>query len=299
MDKPISDKKLNANRENAKKSTGPRTPFGKAISKFNALKHGVFAAKTIILGPPLLEDAGAFLAILEGLRAHYDPKGVHEDVLVQEIAVAKWKAVRLEGYEAAAAAERLSKAVANAKIELLEERWGTMQKGIKFGSALDPGERPLVTAEALREQLDLVDGLARGDLKIEDQLDFWVFACMEKLGHGALAQMEKIDDGGEPSESNVTPEACRGLLKDVSTTELEDLKRRFRSQAEDILQAMWMQRAKVVPHEAALEKALVPDDAEVNKIVRYSTYLVRLEEQKVKMLEHLQEARRKKEGGGR
>src|SRR4051812_40816467 len=37
----ISEKKLRANRENAKKSTGPKTVEGKNISKRNALKHGL------------------------------------------------------------------------------------------------------------------------------------------------------------------------------------------------------------------------------------------------------------------
>jgi len=39
----LSEKKLKANRENAKKSTGPRTARGKANSRRNALKHGLFA----------------------------------------------------------------------------------------------------------------------------------------------------------------------------------------------------------------------------------------------------------------
>ncbi len=38
-----SPKKLNANRQNAKKSTGPKTLRGKAHSRRNALKHGLFA----------------------------------------------------------------------------------------------------------------------------------------------------------------------------------------------------------------------------------------------------------------
>ena len=48
--KAISVRKLIANRRNAKKSTGPRTPQGKAYSSRNALKHGLF-------GRPQLEFA--------------------------------------------------------------------------------------------------------------------------------------------------------------------------------------------------------------------------------------------------
>jgi hypothetical protein len=41
----ISDRKLHANQENARKSTGPRTAQGKAKASRNALKHGMTAAK--------------------------------------------------------------------------------------------------------------------------------------------------------------------------------------------------------------------------------------------------------------
>jgi len=40
---PISERKLQANRANAKRSTGPRTERGKAISRRNALKHGILS----------------------------------------------------------------------------------------------------------------------------------------------------------------------------------------------------------------------------------------------------------------
>jgi hypothetical protein len=40
---PISERKLQANRANAKRSTGPRTEAGKAASRKNALKHGILS----------------------------------------------------------------------------------------------------------------------------------------------------------------------------------------------------------------------------------------------------------------
>jgi hypothetical protein len=39
----VSNRKVQANRQNASKSTGPRTRRGKAFSCRNALKHGLFA----------------------------------------------------------------------------------------------------------------------------------------------------------------------------------------------------------------------------------------------------------------
>ena len=41
--RPISERKLQANRANAKRSTGPRTERGKAASRRNALKHGILS----------------------------------------------------------------------------------------------------------------------------------------------------------------------------------------------------------------------------------------------------------------
>ena len=43
MKQPISERKLQANRANAKRSTGPRTEAGKAASRRNALKHGILS----------------------------------------------------------------------------------------------------------------------------------------------------------------------------------------------------------------------------------------------------------------
>jgi hypothetical protein len=54
----ISAKKLAANRANAKKSTGPRTPEGKRRSSKNAVTHGMFCNDTVLPG----EDASTAIS---------------------------------------------------------------------------------------------------------------------------------------------------------------------------------------------------------------------------------------------
>ena len=51
-----SEKQVMANRANAKRSTGPKTAAGKALSRMNAHKHGL-TAQTIAIGD---EDPKAF-----------------------------------------------------------------------------------------------------------------------------------------------------------------------------------------------------------------------------------------------
>ena len=54
---PISRRKLRANRRNAEKSTGPRTPEGKARASRNATTHGVFCRDVVVPG----EDRAGFV----------------------------------------------------------------------------------------------------------------------------------------------------------------------------------------------------------------------------------------------
>ena len=68
--KTVSPCKLQANRENAKKSTGPKTARGKRNSSFNALKHGVLARKVMFAPDGKLLDPG-LQRLFESLHDRY------------------------------------------------------------------------------------------------------------------------------------------------------------------------------------------------------------------------------------
>ena len=65
-----TDAQIQANRENAKKSTGPRTPEGKARVSKNALKHGLLAQDSVIPG----EDPAEFDRHLTTYQDTYLPE---------------------------------------------------------------------------------------------------------------------------------------------------------------------------------------------------------------------------------
>lgn len=56
--KKVTEKKLAANRQNAKQSTGPRTERGKSFSKFNPIKYALFAKYIVI--PILIQNPSCF-----------------------------------------------------------------------------------------------------------------------------------------------------------------------------------------------------------------------------------------------
>ena len=76
-----------ANRENAKKSTGPRTQQGKVISSRNSLVHGMTSGKFL----PPDADPQEFLQLFDQFRARFQPFDEVEDALVERLAAAEFK----------------------------------------------------------------------------------------------------------------------------------------------------------------------------------------------------------------
>ena len=86
-----------ASRKNGAKSRGPKTPEGKARSARNALKHGLCARQTVVLGD---EDLAAFDALEAALMAELAPQGALQAVLARRIVAATWRLERAERIEA-------------------------------------------------------------------------------------------------------------------------------------------------------------------------------------------------------
>jgi hypothetical protein len=82
----ISDKQLEANRKNAKLG-GVKTEEGKAVSRLNALKHGLLSE--VILLPE--EDDNALLELGKRMRAELKPVGELELSLVDRITSNLWR----------------------------------------------------------------------------------------------------------------------------------------------------------------------------------------------------------------
>jgi hypothetical protein len=97
--RPISIRKIEANRRNAKRSTGPRTIAGKARVSCNAVKHGFFAG----VERWTEDDRRALDAILEGLRDEFKPTEAAEKYWVATLATTTVRLAMMMRYENLAA----------------------------------------------------------------------------------------------------------------------------------------------------------------------------------------------------
>ena len=91
-----SDKQTKANQRNALKSTGPKTPEGRAAIRLNARTHGLLSQEVLLHG----EDEDALKELGESLRAELQPVGELENLLVDRIVATHWRLRRLGRVEA-------------------------------------------------------------------------------------------------------------------------------------------------------------------------------------------------------
>lgn len=89
-----TDKQLQANKQNAKLG-GVKTPEGKAITKFNALKHGLLSSEVLLKG----EDKDNLVKLSNQIRESLQPVGEIEQLLTDRIITNFWRLKRAMGVE--------------------------------------------------------------------------------------------------------------------------------------------------------------------------------------------------------
>jgi hypothetical protein len=93
-----TERQIKASRANGARSRGPVTAEGKYSSSRNAIKHGLLA-ETIVLKT---EPSDRFLEILAELEEELQPETSIEYTLIEKMAAARWRQLRLWGMEKAA-----------------------------------------------------------------------------------------------------------------------------------------------------------------------------------------------------
>ena len=112
---------INANRQNAQKSTGPRTAEGKAAVAQNAVKHGLFAVQDVLT----VENQAEFDQLREEMLAELSPIGSVESLLAQRAVSLAWRLRRAEVMQ-------------NQVIEYMIDTYGDEQRRYYGSSPSDP-----------------------------------------------------------------------------------------------------------------------------------------------------------------
>ena len=132
----VSQKRIDANRRNAARSTGPKTAEGKAKSRRNSLVHGLAGAGVVLFE----RETEALRVRAEECREALGPVDAFEEMLVETVAVESLRVDRCR------AEERLAR---DFKGRRAEHCWEDERKGAVAREARSLASRPAETAMAL------------------------------------------------------------------------------------------------------------------------------------------------------
>ena len=99
-----TDKQIQANRENAQHSTGPRTPEGKARAAVNRTTHALTGRHAVLA----TESPADFDRLLANLRDEWDPQSETESQQVELLAHHWWRLFRIARLENDAFSKRFA-----------------------------------------------------------------------------------------------------------------------------------------------------------------------------------------------
>ncbi len=88
---------IRANRANALRSTGPKTPEGKKVCAQNSTRHGMLSQTVVLEG----ESQTRFEDLVICLTAQLKPRSLAEAAIVETMAIARWKQMRIWGIQKA------------------------------------------------------------------------------------------------------------------------------------------------------------------------------------------------------
>lgn len=252
-----SKKKIEANRRNAEKSTGPRTEEGKVTASKNATKHGIFAAVEVLPHLEREEEWEAHRArVIQDLR----PVGYMEQVLADRVTILLWRMGRVVRFE---------REVSAAELENVE--WQRQRDFVR-----EARERVLF--------LGRFPGMSFFDT-VPSKLAAWIIdqaaedVDVEIYGHATPISFPGYPDGADLDQVHWTVENLRdclkviarhaGLTMDELLTRVEQRAHRQLKEDQDVwdgLQRELDQRRR---------RSLLPPGPELDKVTRYEAALER------------------------
>lgn len=264
--RPISLRKLEANRLNALQSTGPRTLRGKSYSRRNALKHGLFT-NGLTDFEALCENPQEYEQLVNGLWDHYQPQGKAEEIEVERIAICCWRLKRVWRYENA---ENLA-----ARRDIVNRE---LKEQAEYCTERDEKEQAVIL------QLQTAKKEIEEKGEISQELKQRIFAMMPGLdGLWSVLDKAALERLKEPDVSKMFERVSaqqRSWIISMYTV---------RGAIAYLEQLSNIRSTNVI--ETAIGQHAIPDREVVDKILRYETSMERSLDRAVDRLERLQRRR--------
>ena len=281
MPKTMSLKQIAANRRNAQKSTGPKTPNGRAVSKMNAFKHGILSKEVLVRGRQIKESGREFDALRQRFWEDWNPVGATEEMLVDQIVTTYWRLRRALKAEAGEIALSVDEGHWNRKHEDPALRWVLWES---FGDPVYAMGNSVLGNFILENQLKEVRA------SVEQEGELTEAAIQSVVYHGKpyslTEDLEKLRSQLQQNPEGLEPSALRAKQKEQA---LACLDRQLRS-------ISWA-KSDCEEHEEKEEEARqaaagLPSTEVLDKIMRYVTKLERQLFCLMNQLERLQRRRR-------
>ena len=318
---------IEANRNNAGRSTGPRTADGKGRSSRNAVRHG-FRSDLAVLP---YEQADAWERHRDGVVRSLAPAGTLEEALACRVALCLWRLQRVAVYEAA---------TATAAIESTKDEIERHRSGDPIAVLLAPSTDDMRLLAKTEEELSKVRvhvGEAEAELAIVELLAAGADDATPVDGEAAACVLEDADNSvprdeddmeggldineadflvrvGVPESELDGPWQWKGWTAGMVRRGISLVAAHARYPADRLLARMLpadrehlvakrqevrrlaaeaqaiRRRAKAAEDRASLHR-LLPDAAMLEKLSRYEAHLSRQLSQALHELERLQAAR--------
>ena len=277
MRKTMSLKQIAANRRNAQKSTGPKTRRGKAVSKMNALKHGLLSSEVLVRGKHARESKREFRAFQERFWEHFKPVGPVEEILVNKVVNLGWRLRRVlkaESGEIALNVDRgrwrRSQSDADLCLKDWEDRVSQLEK-----SAIGNGLLMHCLYEVrkrVEQEGELTEAAIQGLLKVLGGEPNSMTKDLERL----RSHLQQNPEGLEPSA--LLEQALTAIDRKLETLELRKADCEKREKMEE---------------EARQAADILPSVEVLDRILRYET---QLERKWYRALIHLEREQRRRLG---
>jgi hypothetical protein len=285
MRKTMSPKQLAANQRNAEKSTGPKTPAGRAVSKMNALKHGILSKEVLVSGRNVRESRRELAALHQRFWDELQPIGPMEEMLVDQIVTAHWRLRRALTAESGEIALSVDGGCWQ------RDKHNPLTLLLAFPSL--PGTEPLITkleqsvwgCRYLAHCLDKVRKAVERDGELTEAMLKEFKDALRDQTADMGRKLEEFYAWRSSNPDKLEPEALRTRLKEQVLQYLNQKIREVDYQMER------REKREALEEEARQAAAVLPAPAVLDKIMRYETKLERQQYRAMAQLERLQRLR--------